>query len=218
VIRIYCSLSWLSIKKAKLKHIGLFVSGLTEFEMEIKDYKLVGVTKTQASIVNVMQKLLQNYSLQALPITTICMEADVGRATFYRHFDSKEEIIKVYLRVITDRYFSVVQGISDLTLEKLAKTYFEYWSTEKDFIDIVYKNNIPMLLLEETQHTKNHIQASNSNVFPQLSDGFTEIENYYFHSFYFAGFWRLTFLWASRNYQETVEEMTALFLKIHNAK
>ncbi|RBW42622.1 hypothetical protein DS885_15125 [Psychromonas sp. B3M02] len=186
--------------------------------MEIKDYKLFGITKTQASIVNVMLRLLQNHSLQALPITTICMEADVGRATFYRHFESKEDIIKLYLRVVTDRYFSIVQDISNLTIEKLAGTYFEYWSTEKAFIDIVYKNNMSMLLLEENQYIEKHIQALNSNVFPQLSDEFTELENYYFHSFYFAGFWRLIFLWASRNYQETVDEMTAIFLKIHNSR
>jgi AcrR family transcriptional regulator len=145
------------------------------------------------------------------------MEAEVGRATFYRNFESKEDILKLYMRVLNERYFSIVQKVSDLTIEKLAKVFFEYWRTEKEFIKILVENNASMLRLEETQNIVNHIQATGSNVFPNTRDGFTEIERYYFHSFYFAGFWRLIFLWASRNYLESVEEMTAIFLKIHYA-
>jgi AcrR family transcriptional regulator len=185
--------------------------------MKLQDYKHFRVTKTQASIVNALLILIQKYPLKDLPIATICLEADVGRATFYRNFESKEDVLKMYIKVLNDKYFIAVKETSNLTIEKLAKLFFEYWEENKAFLSLVDRNDISLFLLEESRHVENYIQDSQLNVFPKTTDNFTEIESYYFHSFYFAGFWRLLCLWASRNFQETTDEMISAFLKIHYA-
>jgi AcrR family transcriptional regulator len=186
--------------------------------MKISDYKKYGVTRTQAAIMNSYLELIQSYSPATLPVTTICLEADVGRATFYRNFDSKEDILKLYIKLLTEEYFASLHKVSDLTLEKLANVFFGYWRSERVFLRILHENNMFMVLLEETQDIETHMQSMNSDLFPKSSDDFNELENTYFHSFYFAGFWRLIHMWTARDFKESVDEMTNIFLNIHNVK
>lgn len=41
-------------------------------------------------------ELLKNYTLKEITISFLCDEAGVGRASFYRNFDGKEDILIKY--------------------------------------------------------------------------------------------------------------------------
>ena len=49
-------------------------------------------------ITDALLKLMQNAHLNNISISQICDEAGVGRASFYRNFDSKEDIISKHLK------------------------------------------------------------------------------------------------------------------------
>lgn len=49
-------------------------------------------------LTDALLKLLHKKPLQEISISELCAQAGVGRASFYRNFDSKEDILKTYLR------------------------------------------------------------------------------------------------------------------------
>ena len=51
---------------------------------------------TRHFIVQALFKLMQEYSYEKINVTDIVQKAGVGRATFYRYFKSKEDVITFY--------------------------------------------------------------------------------------------------------------------------
>ena len=53
-------------------------------------------------ITDAVLKLMQTTHLNDISISQICDEAGVGRASFYRNFNSKEDIINKHLKNLLD--------------------------------------------------------------------------------------------------------------------
>lgn len=179
--------------------------------MVIKDYKKVGISRAKSWIVNALMKLLKENSLDIITITEICQEADIVRATFYRNFDSKEDILKLYIRILINDYFTKLKETSCLDLKNLSLMYFTYWKGEKEVLDILLRNNQTILLLDEYNIVEKYIMELNPEAY--ILKNQTEAERLYSSSFLFAGLWRLVFLWIDRELLESPEEMAEIFLQ-----
>ena len=62
-------------------------------------------------IIEALLLLMKKKEYKDISITEICERAGVTRMSFYRNFDSKEDILKKWLTRITDS-FLVISGIS----------------------------------------------------------------------------------------------------------
>ena len=51
---------------------------------------------TRHYIVQALFRLMEEYTYDKVTVTDLCKKAGVGRATFYRYFKSKEEVIAFY--------------------------------------------------------------------------------------------------------------------------
>jgi AcrR family transcriptional regulator len=56
------------------------------------------VSRTRRSIDAAFLALLQRHGYEAVGVSDIVREADVGRATFYEHYTSKDDLLRVQLR------------------------------------------------------------------------------------------------------------------------
>jgi len=182
--------------------------------MKITDYKKAHITRTQAYIVNALFKLLKENSLDILTITEICQEADVARVTFYRNFESKEDILKLYIKILTEDYFSGLQKQSTISLKELSYGYFSYWQQNIDLLFLLKQNNLTTLLLEEYSIVEQYLKNLNKLDFSPKT--LNKTQSYYRNAYIFAGLWRLIFLWIDRDCQESIEEMSQIFLKIQS--
>lgn len=61
--------------------------------------------KTRAAIFAAFTHLLENKSYSSLTIQDIIDEADIGRTTFYAHFETKDELLKAICSDILDHVF-----------------------------------------------------------------------------------------------------------------
>ncbi|PKK39484.1 Transcriptional regulator, TetR family [Clostridiaceae bacterium JG1575] len=82
--------------------------------------------KTRAAIFSAFTELLQKKSYSKITIKDIIDTANIGRSTFYTHFETKDELLMEMCTDIFDHVFS-----DELTKEDT----HDYSSKDKSFID-----------------------------------------------------------------------------------
>ena len=117
--------------------------------MQKKDLRVV---KTQKNIRESFIRLLELKSFSAITVQNILDEALINRTTFYRHYDSKYELVEILNREIMDRFermlSSSLQDREDPerlfgSVEQLAeafradrKTIIALWKVREEGLDL----------------------------------------------------------------------------------
>lgn len=145
------------------------------------------------AITDALFKLLNKKTLDKISITEIVNKAGVGRVSFYRNFDSKEDIIEKYLIKITDDFIET-SGISFKNND--TRTYitilFNHLEKYKEFTYNLYKSNC--LYLVEKQF-KRIFELRNYNY------------NEYKKQFYIGGIYNIYHYWLINGFKETPEQL-----------
>lgn len=145
------------------------------------------------SITVALLELLKKKTLDNISITEITNKAGVGRVSFYRNFESKEDIIDKYLTDITDKFISS-SGINFKNND--TKTYitilFKHLEKHKDFTYNLYKSNC--LYLVEKQFKR---------IFDNRHYGYSAYKRY----FYSGGIYNIYYHWLVNGYKETPSEL-----------
>ena len=68
--------------------------------------------KTQLFIIEAMIELMKQYNYESISIARITQEALVARNSFYRNFESKEEVVRLHILNIIDDFSQTEQVMS----------------------------------------------------------------------------------------------------------
>lgn len=113
----------------------------------------MGVTKEEYSrwyIVQALFKLMREYDYDRIGVTDIVRKAGVGRATFYRHFKCKEDVIGHYFERHT-REFVFNQHFRPRCKEDYIQTVREiltFFKSQMEFFDLLEKARLGHLYLD----------------------------------------------------------------------
>ena len=95
-------------------------------------------------------ELMQTHDYSAISITQIVQKAGVSRMTYYRNFNSKEDILRDYMDEIIAHYIEDIQnlpeneGFQDYSHIRHCLEYFKNYS---DFVLCLAKANLTEILL-----------------------------------------------------------------------
>lgn len=91
-----------------------------------------------------------------ISVTRICSRAGLDRRTFYRNFDSKNDVLEQYIRLLGEEYISIYTAIEKPDRYTAAKVFFEFWSRHLDFIRNIKKCGLNDFIFQRFEHfTKN---------------------------------------------------------------
>ena len=60
------------------------------------------MTKTQVKICNALKALLEERDYDDISVTDLVLKADISRSSFYNHFEKKEDVIDLMIKVICE--------------------------------------------------------------------------------------------------------------------
>lgn len=63
----------------------------------------------KTNIVNALIELLDEKEYESISITDIVNKANVSRATYYRYFKEKEDVVKCFFELTKDKFISTIQ-------------------------------------------------------------------------------------------------------------
>ena len=145
------------------------------------------------SITDALLKLLNTKTLDKISITEITNKAGVGRVSFYRNFESKEDIIDKYLTKITDEFIESSNiSFHNMNTYDYLITLFTHLEKHKEFTTNLYKSNC--LYLVENQF-KRIFELRNQNY------------DKYKRHFYQGGIYNIYYYWLINGYKESPKEL-----------
>ena len=97
-------------------------------------------------ITQALIKLMKNNTFDEIKITTIVQEAQVGRASFYRNFSNKEDVLKQYLIHLIQEWGTEFEKSNDPNL--LVESLFGHYSKYSEFYKLLYTSNLFHLVLD----------------------------------------------------------------------
>ena len=154
--------------------------------------------RSQELICRAVCALMAELPFGEITVTRICQEAGVGRKTFYRNFQEKEDVVLLMIDHLRAEY---EQGLLHIPVNEAARYHFEFLTRRMDFLLLLYKAGQISMLTER-------FSVLQSAVMPRWSDD--ERENAYRTAAAVAGTEAVVRLWAERGFRESVDELVQL--------
>ena len=90
--------------------------------------------------------LLENKTIDDISISELCDNAGIGRASFYRNFNSKEDILRAYINQLFDVWKSDWEKNNSLPLSSGIGMIFEHFEQHKAFYRLLNERHLVYLL------------------------------------------------------------------------
>lgn len=143
-------------------------------------------------------KLLQDKPVGDISISELCDLAGVGRASFYRNFESKEDILRGYISKIFKEWTDEAGGKENRPLNELLGLLFAHFEKHKDFYRLLNERNLVYLLKDVI------IGLYGPN------PGHSKVEAYA-RAYVAYTLYGWIEVWFQRGMQETAEEIAGMF-------
>lgn len=113
--------------------------------MKVKREALVSNYITEAFLL-----LLKNNDYRDISVTAICKKAGVTRMSFYRNFESKEDILYKKVQNITDRFLETSTiSYKDDTIHDYFVKLFTHMKEQKEICTVLYKAGLIHIIKNE---------------------------------------------------------------------
>lgn len=97
-------------------------------------------------ITDALLKLLKEKSLEDISISKLCELASIGRASFYRNFNSKEDILRAYIHQIFQEWAGEITQNENTPLSELLCSISALFERHKPFYELLNQRNLIYLL------------------------------------------------------------------------
>lgn len=154
--------------------------------------------RSQELICKAVCELLGELTFEEITVTRICQEAGVGRKTFYRNFERKEDVVELMIDHLREEY---ERELLKVPIEEAVRYHFTFLSQRLEFMKLMHSAGQMSLL-------NARFSAIQPKIMPRWSDD--ERENAYRTAVAVAGTEAVIRLWAERGFQENVEELVRL--------
>ena len=149
--------------------------------------------------------LMRTKRYEDISIGEIAEKASVNRSTYYRHFKTKDDIVRWYLDGIMQEYQdefakTAQKGISDYLL-----VMFRTFYAHKDDLVRIHKAGLSSCLLAV---------LSDRFQFARIAES-TDTAEQFRLAYHLGGIYNNMLLWFSHGLLETPEEMTQIALSLH---
>lgn len=159
-------------------------------------------------------KLMKKYSYSEITVKQIILETTLVRKTFYRNFDSKDDVLDSYISDILSKYVKAV-NVSDA---EILSVIFEFCIRYKDFLLLLYKNNMLYLLLSKLN---SYIPAAHIEICDRenpFSKCFGDLNPDYLIAFNIGAAWNVIYKWVERGMNDPPEHIIKTLKSYLNIK
>lgn len=155
-------------------------------------------TYVKKQITAALLALLKEKSLSDISVSELTNKAEIGRVSFYRNYQSKEDILKEESDRLIKEWGRLYESNPKSAPETLFPSLFDFYRDHRDFYTTLYNADMSSIMMETIIGT---IQIT-----PEMQN----LEAY-MKSFWAYGIYGWMLEWIKRGMQESGKELSALF-------
>lgn len=151
-------------------------------------------------------KLMQTEKYREITIKEITDHAGLTRRTFYRNYNSKDDILLGCFNRIWGEYRELIAGQVDLSLPSIARVFFTQMRKHADFLALISRHQLFQLFLAQ-------VDTLLPPAFDELKGKampFSQESVRYALTFSAGGFLHILIRWLDDGAQKTPEEMAGV--------
>lgn len=158
--------------------------------------------QSQKHICETMLELLTKLPFDDITITLLCQEAHLVRKTFYRNFETKEDVLICMLDYHLLEYIKELSAHIS-TKEEFLTHFYLFWKEKYGYLKTLQENALFYLLNRLYLH---YIEELHS-ILSTSSLDFFQGKDAYPMVFYLGGLCNILGYWISRECQESLEDL-----------
>ena len=149
-------------------------------------------------ITDALLKLLREKPIEEISISELCEQAGIGRASFYRNFESKEDILRANIHRLFQEWTAEGTQGENRPLSEFLRSLFSHFENHRDFYELLNQRNLIYLLKD--------VIIGICGPKPEQSK-----EEAYTRAYITYTLYGWIEVWFQRGMQETAEEIAGMF-------
>ncbi len=93
-----------------------------------------------------MLALLEDKPIAEISISELCDQAGVGRTSFYRNFEEKEDIIKAHMKRLSQEWADKCKSTPDIPVREIVRIVFSHFEANRGFYGLLNERGLVYLL------------------------------------------------------------------------
>ena len=163
------------------------------------------IEESKKNIAESLISLMKKKDFSNITNKNITDKAGLSHITIYRHFNSKEDIIKYYLDMITDNFIKTSKvAYKPDNFQSYIINLFTHLENYKDIGTLLYNSNMIYFLKDEFDR-----------IFLAKAKNYNETYHYAFIS---GGLYNIYYYWIKNNFKETPKELSKMFNEFYILK
>lgn len=162
--------------------------------------------RSQTEITEALLTLMRKYPYNEITVKQVILEAKLARKTFYRNFDSKDDVLLSMIRAILLEYFDIVNNAKSDVLT----TIFAFARKHSKLLLLLDKNDMLYILLKYMNGYAPYFAARQNkqlNPFSKLFDG---LDSDYLIAMNMGAVWNIISLWIHRGMTDDPDMIKAM--------
>ena len=168
--------------------------------------------KTCTLIYEALIELLEenNMVLESITISDISKQSSVGRATFYRHFDTTLDVLRWASNSTMEESADVIL-LSANNYQQFCYNFYSYWTKHSQLLDALMHIGHPSIFLASLEQ---FFMCHQQEIFGSQVDGQATMQDDYLIGAWAAINWSVLKKWILRGKKETDRELADIALRM----
>ncbi|MBR3057757.1 MAG: TetR/AcrR family transcriptional regulator [Clostridiales bacterium] len=159
--------------------------------------------RSKKQITDALLLLMEKYPYSEISVKQIVLETDLVRKTFYRNFESKDDVLRSYIRTILRDYFDIVNNARGDVLT----TVFEFAKKNKKLLKLLDKNDMMHFMLQGMNEFILSVKSEQNPELNPFSKLFAGLDSDYLITLNIGGIWNVISLWVRRGMKDKPEDV-----------
>lgn len=172
----------------------------------------LNLNRAQTYFINALLSIMKEKPYQNITVQELSEIAQYDRRTYYRYFNSKEDILRLYCSHILGEMALMMKRKNPLTFQSGIIAYFNFWEKYIPFLRLLQQNNLLHFLEDEQDELLYyHVGISVQPEIPQQLESAPPISRYAFY-FTSGGLWNILVHWIKEEPRCSPKMMTEYIL------
>ncbi len=160
-------------------------------------------------IAEALLQILEEKPYHEITISEVAARADLSRRTFYRHFETLDDVIDYQMETLCNEFLDFCEGYYHRKgdVSSMTELFFRFWTEHRSFLRVLNSSNratVPQKDFFEKVYRRRLLEL----------DTETSSQMEYMYQFVMGGLWNLLLLWATDDTSPTPFEMSCIVQRV----